>query len=374
MSKEKRLKKVGIALGVVALATSTIAAAVNWNVQNPVIHLEEVAATKGVTKAKVNLLKSPDSDEILEVLPKGTKLTIVGRNGKWLKVKADDVRGWVLEEEVSLLEETEQIENTALESTEQEKPAPVEEVPEVAEEPEVVEVPEQETLPPVQEQKPEAEQVPEQVETPDYSGNVYDFSTVISTMTSYYTDSTYQRASNVELAASKINGLILEPGESYSFTALVGPVDANSGYQMATVFSGGEHVDGMGGGICQVSSTIYYAQLLAGIRATERHAHSNAVGYVPLGLDATMWEGSLDHRFTNPFDVPIQLWVTASGGVLTVQFAASYDVNQGKTYEPYTVPISTGGATETWDTYLRTYENGSVISDEYLHRSTYKMW
>lgn len=423
--RHETLKKVGIALAATAVVGSAaIALAQCSEGQPPAAIVEKATVKEGATKVKTNLLKEPKTDgEVLEALPKGTKLEIIGQQGQWLQVKVGDAEGWVKESHVTtdletLLEDpkapTAPAKAPEAPMEGEEEPTSIVEFEEVAgyaledvnlrtgadasydlitvlpRGAQLTIVGEQDdwyrvqtekaigwvykayvSLEPVAAEEPSEEP---QAETPAYSGNVYDFSTVISSVTSYYTDSTYERASNVELAAAKINGLILEPGQSYSFTSLVGPVDYASGYQMATVFSGGSRVDGIGGGICQVSSTIYYAQLKAGILATERHPHSNAVGYVPLGLDATMWEGSLDHRFVNPYDVPIKLEVTAGGGVLTVAFRASYDVNNGKIYEPYTVFVGSSGNTETWDTYLRAYENGNVVSDAYLHQSTYIMY
>lgn len=201
------------------------------------------------------------------------------------------------------------------------------------------------------------------------------FATTLSPVTTYYDTSDTARSSNVELGASKINGLVLQPGQRYSFERTVGPVTRQNGYQIATVFTGGGGLStDIGGGICQVSSSIYYAQLKAGITNGERHNHSRAVNYVPLGLDATMWEGSIDHTFINPYDVPIQLNVQASGGILTIEIKADGDALHGYTYEPRTELISQSGNTQTWDTYLQTYQNGIFISEKYLHRSTYVMY
>ncbi|MDU2197499.1 MAG: VanW family protein, partial [Peptostreptococcaceae bacterium] len=95
------------------------------------------------------------------------------------------------------------------------------------------------------------------------------------------------RGKNIEVATSKIDDLLLMPGEEFSYENMVGPVSQENGYTYAPVISNGELVQGIGGGVCQVSSTIYNAQLKAGILPTERRNHSKAVSYVPRGLDAT---------------------------------------------------------------------------------------
>lgn len=283
--------------------------------------------TNSTVNAKANFRTGAGTKyRIKKKLPKGTAVAIIkpSKTGKWLKVSVDGKTGWVSAKLIG---------PKSVASSSSNSSAPV-----------------------------------------SSTKSTSAYSTVLASATSYYDAGQYNRASNVELAARKIDGLVLQPGESYSFTKLVGPVTAGNGYLDATVFVGNSVASGIGGGICQVSSTIYYAQLKAGIISTERHNHNLSVGYVPLGLDATMWEGSQDHRFTNPYDVPIQVKVNAGGGALTVEFRAQGDALKGYTYEPYTVLVSKSGGYETWDTYLRTYKNGNYVSEKYLHRSTYQLW
>lgn len=115
------------------------------------------------------------------------------------------------------------------------------------------------------------------------------------------------RKSNVALAASTYNDRILLPGEVFSYNDSTGSRTAAKGYLMAPVYKGGKSVDEVGGGICQPSSTLYYATLLANLKIVERHNHSFAVGYVPDGNDATVYYGSLDFRFENNTQYPIKL-------------------------------------------------------------------
>ena len=114
------------------------------------------------------------------------------------------------------------------------------------------------------------------------------------------------RAVNIALASSRINGLVIQPGESFSFNQAILPRTAANGYVKANVIVNKKYVLGIGGGICQVSSTLYAAMLTAGLPATERHPHSLDVGYIPVGMDATISGNALDLRFTNIFDNPFK--------------------------------------------------------------------
>ena len=126
------------------------------------------------------------------------------------------------------------------------------------------------------------------------------------------------RAVNIALASSRINGLVIQPGESFSFNQAILPRTTANGYVKANVIVNKKYVLGIGGGICQVSSTLYAAMLTAGLPATERHPHSLDVGYIPVGMDATISGNALDLRFTNIFDKPIQIQAAADQGTLTI--------------------------------------------------------
>lgn len=131
-------------------------------------------------------------------------------------------------------------------------------------------------------------------------------------------DANASRAVNVFLAASRINGVVVQPGESFSFNQAILPRTAANGYVDGYVIMGNQFVPGIGGGICQVSSTLYAAMVSAGLPATERHPHSLAVGYIPAGLDATIFGNTLDLKFTNIFPQPIQIRAAADQGILTI--------------------------------------------------------
>lgn len=132
-------------------------------------------------------------------------------------------------------------------------------------------------------------------------------------------DASIPRATNVRLAASQIDGKILQPQETFSFLGSITPRTIQNGYVVAPIFSGGKVSSGVGGGICQVSSTIYAAILGTSCTIVERHSHSLPVTYVPKGMDATVASPSLDFRFTNSYEQPMLIRCAAEdNGVLTV--------------------------------------------------------
>ena len=147
------------------------------------------------------------------------------------------------------------------------------------------------------------------------------------------------RKNNVALSAKACNGVILLPGEVFSYNNTTGSRSADKGYQAAPVYVGGASTDEVGGGICQTSSTIYYAVLHTTLEVVERRSHMYNTGYVPAGMDATVYYGSTDFRFKNNTNYPVKI-VTESydqGGsrYLTVKL---YGTNETGTYA---VPKST---------------------------------
>ncbi len=126
------------------------------------------------------------------------------------------------------------------------------------------------------------------------------------------------RATNISLAASRINGIVIQPQESFSFSQTILPRTTANGYVEAPMIVNKKYVPGIGGGICQVSSTLYAAMLSAGLPATERHPHSLKVTYMPEGMDATISGNTLDLKFTNIFAEPLRIQAVADQGTLTV--------------------------------------------------------
>lgn len=139
---------------------------------------------------------------------------------------------------------------------------------------------------------------------------------VLGTATTYY-GSTYQRNTNIEVGAQRLNGTVLYPGDSFSVTAAVTPFTAENGYELAPSYESGKVVDTYGGGICQVSTTLYNALLKSELEILERHNHTMIVTYVDPSKDAAIAEGLMDLQFANNTDYPIYIEGYGYGGELT---------------------------------------------------------
>src|SRR5690606_5590823 len=128
-----------------------------------------------------------------------------------------------------------------------------------------------------------------------------------------------ERTFNLRLAASRLDGTVLLPGEEFDFNKVVGPRDEANGYKVAAVIAQGELVDGIGGGTCQISGTLHAAAFFAGLEVVERYAHTRPSSYIKLGLDATVVYPSITFRFRNPFDWPVVLHQTVKDGVVRAE-------------------------------------------------------
>jgi vancomycin resistance protein YoaR len=126
------------------------------------------------------------------------------------------------------------------------------------------------------------------------------------------------RASNIKLASSSIDSVVVKPGEVFSYNKTVGPTSRKYGYKLATVFIKGEKYEGYGGGVCQVSSTLYNAAANAGLTIIERHDHSRPVPYVEKGKDAATSYGGVDFKFKNNKPFPIRINSTVADGTVSV--------------------------------------------------------
>jgi vancomycin resistance protein YoaR len=133
------------------------------------------------------------------------------------------------------------------------------------------------------------------------------------------------RTNNVRLAAAAINGTILMPGDEFDFNKIVGERTKEKGYKEATVYVGKDSVPEIGGGICQVASTIYVCTLYSNLKVTERWCHMYYVTYVPAGLDATIYWGSCNYRFINTRNYPIRIDTEQEGLKLTVRFRGTIE-------------------------------------------------
>ncbi|MEQ2619135.1 VanW family protein [Intestinimonas aquisgranensis] len=203
------------------------------------------------------------------------------------------------------------------------------------------------------------------------------------------------RKSNVKLSASVCDGIILLPGEVFSYNNTTGSRTADKGYLPAPSYVGGKSTDEVGGGICQTSSTIYYAALSSNLKIVERHNHMFAVGYVPDGMDATVWYGASDFRFENDTDYPIKIVTEYKNSRLTVQIygtktddlyvkMTNKELSSTAWSTEYKVdPSLPAGTTKTEQTpyrgrvveaYRNVYDgNGNLVSSTLESKSTYKM-
>ncbi len=136
-------------------------------------------------------------------------------------------------------------------------------------------------------------------------------------------DKDKERVKNIKLAAEAINGLTLAPGEVFSFNKTVGPRTEARGFKKALMIVRKKKVEGYGGGICQVSSTLYNAARDAGLEIVERHQHDKEVGYVELGDDATVSYGSLDLKVKNNKSIPVKLFVSVNDNTVSANVETS---------------------------------------------------
>ena len=142
---------------------------------------------------------------------------------------------------------------------------------------------------------------------------------IYGTFSTNITDKTPERLNNIQLGVQKLNGAKVNSDEEFSFNDYIGPRTKEAGYQEAIIFDGhGNKTDGVGGGICQISSTLYNAVLNAGLEVTERHEHSREVPYIESGKDATVSYGSEDFKFKNTSGRTIFISATTENDVLTV--------------------------------------------------------
>lgn len=141
----------------------------------------------------------------------------------------------------------------------------------------------------------------------------------IATYTTTLYDKEQTRIENINLAISKLNGVIIENGSEFSFNNTIGPMDESNGFKKATGFdSNGKKIKISGGGICQISSTLYNSALIAGFKITERHPHSRRVYYVPKDKDATIFYGSLDLKFINNSGSKVRIDASATNSTVTI--------------------------------------------------------
>lgn len=140
----------------------------------------------------------------------------------------------------------------------------------------------------------------------------------LSEFSTEFKGATKARAHNIALASKAIDQTVVPPGAVFSFNETVGPTNKARGYKLGRIFINGKDAEGYGGGVCQVSSTLFNAVSQAGLEVVERHAHSKAVTYVKNGWDATTSYGGRDFRFTNSLPVAVRVRSAVNGEKLTV--------------------------------------------------------
>lgn len=156
------------------------------------------------------------------------------------------------------------------------------------------------------------------------------FPEMLATFSTRYDASNKNRSTNIELATQKINGTIIMPGENFSYNTVVGKRTIEAGFKEGTAYIGGKVVPDVGGGVCQVSSTLYNTALLANLEIKERSNHMFLTSYVPASRDATVYTGSIDLVFKNTRSYPIKIAATSQNGVCKISF---YGIKEETEYE-----------------------------------------
>ncbi len=151
--------------------------------------------------------------------------------------------------------------------------------------------------------------------------------TTLSSFSSNFSSSAYGRSTNITLATKSINGTLLMPGQSFSFNGTVGQRTAAKGYKPAPVDIGTKVSTDYGGGICQVSTSLYNAIIRSNIKSTERNHHSIPSTYIPLGMDATVDWGNLDYKFINTLKFPIYIESFVHNKILTFNIYSNSSLN-----------------------------------------------
>lgn len=186
-------------------------------------------------------------------------------------------------------------------------------------------------------------------------------------LASYHTQYTPgNRGHNITLAAGKLNGTLVKPNDIFSFNDTVGLRTATAGYKVAGVILDGQLADGIGGGVCQVSSTLYNAILLAGLTPTARTSHALPSAYCPPGLDATVADGQIDLQFRNQLAHSVYLLTNADGHTLTVYILGTRADLGGKT-----IRLESTGSRLHPSVYRLYLAGGQVIEREFLHTDSY---
>lgn len=219
------------------------------------------------------------------------------------------------------------------------------------------------------------------------------FPNQLATFTTRYDVSDVDRSMNLQIACQKINGKVVLAGETFSYNKALGPRTVAAGYRNGKIYAGGEVVDGIGGGICQISSTLYNTVLMSNLEIVERRNHQFVTSYVPAGRDATVVYGMTDFKFKNTRKYPVRIVATAKNGIATVSMYGIKEENEYtfsfNTKTVASIPFTTkyeedanlatgtekikqkGANGLKTETYITKMLNGKVISTTLLSRDTY---
>lgn len=218
---------------------------------------------------------------------------------------------------------------------------------------------------------------------------------IISSFSSTYNNTGDGRVTNMKLATNYINGTLLMPGDEFSYNETIGQTTAERGYASANTYVGSEIVPNYGGGVCQISTSLYRAAMRAKLMSSLRYNHSMMVSYAEPSLDATVFEGDIDYRFVNTYDFPVYIEGGMSGSYITFNIYGNNEAMGGKTYElvnevieryDYTteyiddntleegkqVTKVNGAAGYKSNGYLVTYENGVEVNKELVSTDIYQ--
>ena len=198
------------------------------------------------------------------------------------------------------------------------------------------------------------------------------FPDLLASFSTKYAASNTNRTTNLRLASNKINGYVLIPGETFSYNSVVGERTISAGYKDAAIYQNGEVVQGLGGGICQISTTLYNATLFANLEMVELHNHQFVPSYVSAGRDATVVYGVKDFKFKNSRKHAIKITCSVSGGI------AKFEIWGLKEETEYDVSVyaNVNSRTSSYiksSTYRTLKQNGKVIKTENVINSTYKV-
>lgn len=188
---------------------------------------------------------------------------------------------------------------------------------------------------------------------------------IASFQTSATSDS--NRDQNLKLACEAINGIVVEPGEEFSFNEATGRRTTEKGYLPATAYVNGAAVQAPGGGVCQVSTTLYNAVVSAGLDSTERSAHTYAAKYVDPGADAAVSYGGPDFCFVNNSEYPVKILASAENADVSVSLLGVPLLEEGEELRMESVCVSGN----TWVTYLVRYQDGEEVERSKFHNSHY---